>query len=130
MKRHYMLLFLLASIMISCNQSYANSQSFKLQKNSLTETKMINKIFLESDSISFVTKEEKIEGFAITGKVIQAHPYSFVRVLLEDENGKKHLVLESNKRYNNVDTLILAEYCEETKNLMNVRPAKLLIFLP
>lgn len=129
MKRHYMLLSLLVSVMIFCNHGYANNQPFKLQKNSLTETKMINQIFSRSDSISFATKEGQIEGLAITGKVIQAHPYSFVRILLEDENGKKHLVFESNKRYNDVDTLTLTEYCEETKNLMNVRPTKLLIFL-
>lgn len=131
MKGHGILfpLLTLAFAMIFCSYCYADDQPFKLKKSASTETKVINETFVNSDSISFSSEKNLIEGFAITGKVIQTHPNSFVRVLLEDKDRNEYVILESSKLYNDVDTLIISDYCEETKTLPYIYPYALRIYM-
>lgn len=70
-----------------------------------------------------------INSFSISGKIIQKSEDSFVRVLLEDTEGRDFLVMESCRMYNDVDTFYFESYCEETKYLPAMNPHKLKVFV-
>ena len=121
--------WILLCITVICFQVYANNKSFILEKDSRTKTRMINRFFNRSDSLFLPLSEDVIEGFAITGKIVQYDEKSFVRIILEDKEGHEFVVVESNKLYNDVDTLDLSDYCEETKILPYVSPSVLRIYV-
>lgn len=78
-------------------------------------------------SISPFKEEDIFCGFSVNGYIVQKDKDSFVRILLEDENGTEFLVAESCRMLNDVDTVWLNNYCEETALLNNIHPKNLKI---
>lgn len=68
-------------------------------------------------------------GFSIDGKIILQNDQSMVRVLLEDSEGKMHLVLDYDMLWSDGDTIILSNYCEETFFLNDISPSRLICYI-
>lgn len=79
------------------------------------------------DSI-LLDSRKTIKGFALNGSIIHKNNNSFVRIILKDTNGNNYVVLESCRLYNDVDTMLLNNYCEESKCLPNIHPLSLHIY--
>lgn len=82
-----------------------------------------------TDSVLFDSSFPYVEGFSISGHIVQRDENSFVRILLEDESEGCYTILESSQLYNEVDTFFFDCYCEETHTLLDVRPTKLKIYV-
>ena len=109
-------------------QITAKSPSFQLEAKKNSGKKSV-RLSLSRSGSEKIDSDKPIDGLAITGRIIQKSPRSFVRVLLEDTNGKKYTVLESCRLYNDADTIVLSNYCEESKILADVLPSKLHVYL-
>ena len=103
-------------------------RAFRLESRSGDREVRVDRQFRSCDSVT-LNANAPVDGFAITGTVTQVHPGSFVRVLMEDSEGKEYLVMESCRMYNDVDTMLLQDYCEETMVLDGVVPSKLKVFV-
>jgi C1A family cysteine protease len=127
-KFSFICLMLLLFSVSSYAQITAKSPSFQLEAKKNSGKKDI-KLSLSRSGSEKIDSDKPIDGLAITGRIIQKSPRSFVRVLLEDTNGKKYTVLESCRLYNDADTIVLSNYCEESKILADVLPRKLHVYL-
>lgn len=78
-------------------------------------------------SISPFKEGDIFYGFSVNGYIVQKNKDSFVRIILEDEEGTEYLVAESCRMLNNVDTVWLNNYCEETVLLNSIHPKNLII---
>ena len=105
----------------------SEQRAFMLPADENTETCATKLRVTIADSL-LLDNNTAIDGLAISGMVVQSKNSSFVRVLLEDKDGTEYVVLETNRLFNDMDTLIVANYCEETKYLPNVYPTKLRVF--
>lgn len=134
MKRYikqFMLFWTLMSIVLLIqNETFAkeivNKEPFKLLDTKLARQRIL-KTFNESDSIALKI-DRPITGLSISGAVFQKDFNGFVRVILEDKFGKEYVVLETTRMYNDVDTIILKDYCWETINLDKIVPIKLRVY--
>lgn len=130
MNKNFSLICLL--LLLFSASSYAQitalSPSFQLEAKKNASKKNIRFSLSQSGS-EIIDSDKPIDGLAITGRIIQKSPRSFVRVLLEDTNGKKYTVLESCRLYNDADTIVLSNYCEESKILADVLPSRLYVYL-
>lgn len=70
---------------------------------------------------------DAISALALSGKVTLSGNRSFVRAVLVTQTGQEHLVLETNPLLAKGKVLDLDEFCEETRQLPNVLPARLVI---
>lgn len=110
-------------------QVSAESSYFKLDSEKGGEIEYIL-LSRHHDCDSIVLDSSRtIEGLALSGTIILPTPKSFVRVLLQDKNGKEYTVLETSRIYNDVDTMSLYDYCEETKYLPHINPCLLRIYM-
>jgi hypothetical protein len=129
MKRDF-ILYLIIIICVSLNldaQNTTESELFQLDLKEHNNTEIL--VFPREYCDTIVLDSSRIiEGLALTGMIIQPKHNSFVRIVLQDKEGKEYIVLETNKLYNDVDTLILNNYCEETKYLPDICPYLLRIY--
>ena len=122
MERDFILYLIIICVSLNLDaQITAESELFQLDLKEHNNTEILvfpreycDTIMLDSSRI--------IEGLALTGMIIQPKHNSFVRIILQDKEGKEYIVLETNKLYNDVDTLILNNYCEESKYLPDICP--------
>lgn len=124
-----LLLFLLSmswTVHLYSQDLLSDNTLFKLKGDNLVKQSqnlsVSDRGFIELDSTN------TIEGLAITGKIIQTKSDSFVRILLEDTSGIEYVVLESSKLYNDTDTVLLSDYCEESRILLDIHPRCLHIY--
>ena len=122
---YYVLLFYSMSTMA---QVTTESSFFRLDSENPVVFNDDKLSFSHSDSLD-LNSNLSIESLALSGLVKQSNHDSFIRVILKDTEGTEYVVLESSRLYNDVDTLMLFEYCEETKYLPMVYPKKLLFYL-
>lgn len=108
-------------------QVTAESEFFQMaiERDDDIETLTLSQTFCDSVVLD---SSRTLEGLSLTGKIIQPEQNSFVRILLQDKKGEEYIVLETNKLYNDVDTIVLNNYCEDTKYLPDVNPCLLLIY--
>ena len=109
----------------SLAQVTAESTLFQMEPDEKGE-KRLNSCLIVGDT-TFMNYSNSIRSFAISGSIIQPSNNSFVRIILEDKNGAEYIVLETCRLYNDVDTLVLHDYCEETKYLSDISPRLLRI---
>lgn len=81
-----------------------------------------NIILTNSDTIVINNDSTLINGLSITADIIQESENSFVRIILEDNNGKEYLVGECSRMLNESDTVCWSNYSEETCDLDSVVP--------
>lgn len=127
MKKNFFILFLLFFI-----NMFIRAQSphpFKMRSSQLTNYIPVNRTISSLDSIDLDTVNIPIEGLSVTGMLLQPCDSSFVRILLEDTLGVEYVVLESSRLYNDVDTLMLDDYCMETSVLLDIVPRKVRVFI-
>lgn len=123
---HIILLCLNTSISIMAQQT-TEHDSFQLTTEDGYEMRVLTPP--NSPKNTFVIDSSRpISGLSFTGLIVLPNNNSFVRILLQDKDGKEYLVLETSKIYNDTDTLIVSNYCEETKHLPNIYPYQLCIY--
>lgn len=123
------ILLCLVLFIFSAKYGYSNANPFRIKAEKGNARKEC-KLSVTTDTIfSIDTLQTSITGFAITGSIIQLDDDSFVRILLEDEEGKNYQVLETSRLYNDTDVVRIDSYGEETLFLNDVRPRRLKIFL-
>ena len=127
MKKYICLLFL--SLLLGFHAQAQPHHPFKMRGSQLAHYLPINSTFSAADSICLDSVNVPIEGLSVTGRLVQPYDSSFVRILLEDTLGVEYVVLESSRRYNDVDTLMLDDYCMETSVLLDVVPRMLYVFI-
>ncbi len=130
MKKTYYIIFyvLIFYSMGTMAQLTTESSYFRLDTDNSVVFNNDRLSLLHSDSLE-LNSNMAIEGLALSGLAIQSNHDSFIRVLLKDTEGTEYVVLETCRLYNDVDTLRLMDYCEETKYLPMVHPQKLYIYL-
>ena len=116
------------------------NQQYSVFAQNLTESKQFQMPIQNGDNIANITWNDKgcktlyldvtrsVEGLSLTGNVFLPMQDSFVRVLLQDKDGKEYLILETSRLYNDTDTVCLNNYCEETKYLNDVYPRQINIY--
>ena len=92
------------------------------------EKKMMNLQLTSSDTIP-LNHLGTIYALSIDATIEQPREGSFVRIVLEDMEGKNYLVAESDRFRNDTTSVILSEYCEETAQLNGVTPFRLKCYL-
>ena len=120
--------FILCFCFTNLTQAQVN-HPFKMRSSQLNSYIPVNRTISSLDSIDLDTINIPIEGLSITGRLMQPCDSSFVRILLEDTLGIEYIVLESSRLYNDVDTLMLDDYCMETSVLLDVVPRKVRVFI-
>ena len=122
----YFLFFACFHISISA-QITSKSEVFQMDVDRGCKTERLKLPRAHNESI-ILDSIKAIEGLALSGSVILSHKNSFARIILQDKDEKEYVVLETNRIYNDVDTMLLYDYCEETKYLPNVYPCILRIY--
>lgn len=92
------------------------------------ERKVMNMQLSSSDTIS-LRNLGTIYALSIDATIQQPREGSFVRIVLEDTEGKNYLVAESDHFRNDTAVVNLSEYCEETALLNGVIPLRLKCYL-
>lgn len=114
---------------LSIGQMKAEDSPFSLLSKKTLRRTNTNIQTSHADTLILDSAIPFVEGFSISGCIIQKEKSSFVRILLEDDLGTNYVVLESSQLYNDTDTLLFDCYCEETHTLLNVKPYKLKIYV-
>jgi hypothetical protein len=120
------LLFVLLLVQTTSKAFVGSSALFKLTN---PTTMQINKMFKKSEVIKPFVKSESITGLSLSGTIVRGGDDYVVRVVLIDENGKEHLVLENFEELCDSAKIHFDNYCEETSSLDGVVPASLKIYL-
>ena len=120
-------LILLVSVFLSA-QTKEQPSPFRLDKKKSARIKNTRLTLTNPETLK-LESDSPIDGLAITGKIVLPKNNSFVRILLEDKDGREYVVLETCKLYNDVDTVVLSDYCEETKILSDVYPSQLHVYI-
>lgn len=130
MKNQRLIALSALGVVFLCTQAQikSNPNPFKLKTNINTISTEFRNVYHKSDSIK-IDYNYPIEGFAVSGKIVQPNQDSWVRIILEDKDKNEYVVLESNRVYNDVDTLNLLDYCEESKSLPIIYPSVLRIYI-
>lgn len=124
---HFLFVFCFhMSISVMAQQS-AESNCFQLISEDGYHMRTILPPSKVSDTFE-IDDNRPISGLSLSGVIILPNSNSFVRIILQDKQGKEYLVLETNRIYNDSDTLLVSNYCEETKNLPNIYPHQLLFY--
>jgi C1A family cysteine protease len=126
---HFSCIVWLIVCFLSSGQIKADDNPFRLLSKSSFQRIDVNIQTSHTDSIVLESSFPYVEGFSISGHIVQKEENSFVRILLEDDLGEYHVVLESSQLYNDVDTFFFDCYCEETHTLLNIKPSKLKIYV-
>ena len=128
MKKISLLLMLWLNIIFSVMaQRITESEAFQLNAEDGYEMQIVIPSKNIADSLR-LDDRIRLCGLSLTGTIVLPDKNSFVRILLQDKDGKEYLVLETNRVYNGTDTLHPSNYCEETKILPAIYPYQLLIF--
>lgn len=72
---------------------------------------------------------ETIYSLSIDATIIQNGENCFTRIVLEDESGLEYLVAESDRFRNDMDTVRLEQFCQETALIEGVVPKQLNIYI-
>ncbi|MBR6841891.1 MAG: hypothetical protein IKM77_06295 [Prevotella sp.] len=92
------------------------------------DKKTMNVQLTSSDTIP-LNNLGTIYALSIDATIEQPRESSFVRIVLEDTEGRNYLVAESDWFHNDTTTVKLDEYCEETAQLNGVTPLCLKCYL-
>lgn len=129
MKKNIILCLIICVKFNLCAQNTTTSNHFQLDSRDWDNTNVEQLLFPRECCDSVVLDSSRvIDGFALTGTIIQPKHNSYVRILLQDKEGNNYVVVETCKLYNDADTLILHNYCEETKYLPDIYPYLMLIY--
>ena len=101
---------------------------FKMERTGNEVDQKIKRTITTSEVIS-IDFNQPIEALSVTGRAVIPHDDSFIRIVLEDDDSLEYIVLETCRLYNDVDTMIMNDYCEETKVLTDIHPTKLHIYM-
>lgn len=95
----------------------------------LTPVKEVMNVQLTSSDTIPLNNLGTIYALSIDAVIEQPREASFVRIVLEDVEGKNYLVAESDRFRNDTTTVNLMEYCEETAQLNGITPLRLKCYL-
>lgn len=97
--------------------------------NASSITLPINQEITENGTIYNFTNRERVISLSLDGHIIQTDNNSLIRIVLEDTLGNEYLVAESNRMINDLDTITLENYCEETFVLQSITLRSLKFYL-
>lgn len=123
------MLFLVFASQLLFMQSWADNPFKLMSSTNMQQRISVNGTFTDSRSLVIEKQDQPVSGFALSGYVVQPSTSGFVRVLLETDDGKKFVVMESCRLYHDVDTLMLHDYCEETIALESGLPTRLHVYV-
>lgn len=120
--------YLIAALLLpTCLFGQSASECFKARLQT-PEKKAMNVKLTSSDTIP-LNNLGIIYALSIDAVIEQPREASFVRIVLEDVEGKNYLVAESDRFRNDTTTVQLTEYCEETALLSGITPLRLKCYL-
>lgn len=120
--------YLIAALLLpSCLFGQSASKCFKARLQT-PEKKAMNVKLTSSDTIP-LKNLGTIYALSIDAVIEQPREASFVRIVLEDVEGKNYLVAESDRFRNDTTTVLFTEYCEETALLSGITPLRLKCYL-
>lgn len=127
--RLIIIMTLLLSLFLNSKADEANrvTSLFSLSNTDGANEKSVGKLF-SKDGVIVLDDKTEISGISVSGYIIQPESDSFVRIVLEDIRGKQYVVVESSRLYNDLDSVELSKYCEETRSLFSIVPKKLSIY--
>ena len=90
----------------------------------------VNNSFTVNDTLVCFDSTVPINGLSVTMNVVRLSANFMVRLLLEDIDGRNHLIAESYAELaDDTDTLNFSHYCEETGNLSGIYPLRLKVYI-
>lgn len=114
---------------ITNNDELDGKEAFAMQSKSAIKTISVNRSISKEAALDLFGGVNTAYGMAVTMNVERLSDDFLVRILLEDVEGKKHLVAESYREIaSNERNLCYSDYCEETSLLDGVRPVRLHIY--
>lgn len=102
---------------------------FKMLSTGNVSTRETSKTFFNDTAFALPKDIGLLEGFSISGSIINNSPEYVVRVILKDINGNEHLVMEAYEELYSDNTIRLNGYAEETALLNGVQADSLLVFV-
>lgn len=114
---------------ITNNDGLDSKEAFAMQSKSAIKTIAVNQSFSKEAALDLFGGVNTAYGMAVTMNVERLSDDFLVRILLEDVEGKKHLVAESYREIASDErNLCYSDYCEETSLLDGVKPVRLHIY--
>ncbi len=102
---------------------------FRILSTGNVSTRATSKTFFNDTAFALPKDIGLLEGFSISGSIINNSPEYVVRVILKDINGNEHLVMEAYEELYSDNTIRLNGYAEETALLNGVQADSLLVFV-
>lgn len=123
-KRYIVLAFLCVVVFIKAQDCFRLDSSFNkiewnIEKGTITSN-VAYKLHVEN---------KRISGLSLSGLVIKNSPEYLVRVILKDQKGHEHLILETYEETNNCDSIRFENYGEESILLENIVPDSIIIYV-
>lgn len=102
---------------------------FRILSTGNVTTRATSQTFSNDTAFALPNEIGLLEGFSISGSIINNSPEYVVRVILKDINGNEHLVMEAYEELYSDNTIRLNGYAEETALLNGVQADSLLVFV-
>lgn len=115
------------SVSANLSSQLSTLSLFQLNATPAETTVKVVGLSIHNNTVSLqpFTVDQAITGVAVSGTIIKESPDYLVRIILTDNMGREHLVLESYEEINSSDTISFNNYCEETFLLNNIVPDSL-----
>ena len=114
---------------ITNNDELDGKEAFAMQSKSAIKTISVNRSLSKEAALDLFGGVNTAYGMSVTMNVERLSDDFLVRILLEDVEGKKHLVAESYREIASDErNLCYSDYCEETSLLDGVKPVRLHIY--
>ena len=129
MMKKVLFALLLAFIAIQCSlaEGFEFSAFFQRKKVENTIRMDTRSLFTSSGEIEFQEVMDPVYGLSLDMEIERLSDNYLVRVVMEDSNGMKYLVVEDYPMLGMEGKTVYEDFCEETALLWEVRPKKLRI---
>ena len=111
-------------------ENQQDKELFKLPPSSYNRKCIINKSITRDTLIQMGDKTDALEGLGVSMRIIKKTPRFFVKIILTDEKGARHLVADLYREVTeDKDTIYVEDYCEETQDLSGVKAGSLALYV-
>ena len=124
-KRFVMMMGLFISVFMN---SLADGK-FKIQAGGNANTTAVHLTICNDTSFVIPDPLVFLRGLSVSGSIIKNSPDYIVRIILKDNNGVEHLVMESYEELCSTDTIVFNGHAEETCLLNCIKADSLLLYV-
>lgn len=129
MKLYRFILYVVLTCLLGSAKAVAQQDSpFRLQA-SRQSSMNVSRTFTGNDTLYIFNSTGTIYGLSVDMQAVRHSADFLVRLVLEDSDGKEHLVAESYREIATGDTISFNGHCEETALLSGIQPRRLKLYV-